>query len=83
MKSFTRSQERALFALACFGLVVPNGVFLYVTFASTALLNSALANPVAMVFIIEAFVLMLLFALLIKLQGARTIVSLAFIEVGS
>jgi hypothetical protein len=69
MKPFSRGQEKALLALAIFGLIVPNGVFLYFSFIHATALHEALNNPIALVFMTEAFLLMLLFAWLIRQLG--------------
>lgn len=71
MKPFSRTQERLLLALAVFGLIVPNGVFLYYSLVAPAALHAALRNPVALVFITEAFLLMFLFAWVIHRLGLR------------
>jgi len=79
MQPFTSPQERLLLGLAIFGLVVPNGVFLYYSIAQPAALHAALANPAALVFVVEAFILMFLFAWLIHRSGFRSPGWLAFI----
>lgn len=72
MKHFTPTQETLLFALSVFGLVVPNGLFLYSSLVAPAVLHAALKNPVALVFITEAFLLMFLFAWVIRNAGFRS-----------
>lgn len=52
--------RRGLMALAIFGLLVPNGLFLWIAATRWDLVLGALANPVALVFIGEAFLLMFL-----------------------
>jgi len=79
MLPFTRVQERVLLGLALFGLVVPNGVFVYFSLVQPAALRAALANPIALVFIGEAFFLMFLVAWLIHRLGFRSPGWLAFI----
>lgn len=79
MKPFTPIQEKLLLALAVFGLVVPNGFFLYYSLVAPAALHLALSNPVALVFITEAFLLMFLFAWVIRYWGLRSPGWLAFI----
>jgi len=79
MKPFTGTQEKSLLGLSSFGLLVPNGVFLYHAFSSRAELESALTNPVALVFIGEAFLLMFLLAWLIHRLGFRSPGWLAFL----
>ena len=51
MKPFTPAQEKLLLALAIFGLIIPNGLFLDYSLVSPAALPAALSNPVALVFI--------------------------------
>lgn len=79
IKPFTPIQEKLLLALAAFGLVVPNGFFLYYSLVAPAALHAALSNPVALVFITEAFFLMFLFAWVIRFWGLRSPGWLAFI----
>lgn len=79
MKPFTNAKEKLLLALAVSGLIVPNGIFIYYSLAAPALLHDALTNPVALVFIAEAFLLMFLFAWVIHRQGLRSPGWLAFI----
>jgi hypothetical protein len=79
MKPFTETQEKLLLGLSIFGLIVPNGAFLYYAFAAQQTLQEAMANPVSLVFIIEAFVLMFLSAWLIHRQGIKSPGWLAFI----
>ena len=78
MKSFTRTQEKFLIALAVVGLVVPNGLFVYYSLFAPAVLRAAFTSPVALVFILEAFLLMILFAWLIHHGGLRSPGWLAF-----
>ncbi len=60
MKPFTSTQEKVLLAFAVFGLIVPNGFFLYYASVAPAALHAAFSNPVSLVFITEAFFLMFL-----------------------
>ena len=70
--SFTPTHEKFLIALAIFGLVVPNGLFLYFFLFAPAVLSAALANPVALLFMLEALLLMILFAWVIHHRGHRS-----------
>ena len=79
MKPFTTGQEKLLLALAIFGLIVPNGIFLYYALGTPATVHATLRNPVELVFITEAFALMFLFAWLIHHRGFRSPGWLAFI----
>ena len=74
MKPFvlTRNEAATLAVLALAGLIVPNGIFIYFAATDPALLRAALANPIAAVFIAEAFFMMFLFAWLIGRAGIRT-----------
>ena len=49
----------ALLAISIVGLTVPNGIFLYFTITSPDIYRAALQNPIALVFMAEAFFLML------------------------
>jgi hypothetical protein len=71
LSPFNQAESRALTALAVFGLLVPNGVFLYFSATDWELLVQAMTNPVSAVFIGEAFLLMFLFAWLLARSGAR------------
>ena len=79
MRPFTAAQEKFLFALAVFGGVVPNGFFLYYFLVAPAPLHAELSNPVALVFTTKAFLLMFLFAWVIRHFGLRSPGWLAFI----
>ena len=69
MKPFTPSQERGLLALAVFGFLVPNGVFVYELLANPDAVRTSLSNPIAIVLWLEAFILMTLFCFLILKLG--------------
>ena len=79
MKTFTPLQEKLLLAVALFGLLVPNGIFLYFSGVAPNLLPAAIANPIALVFMLEATVLMLFFAWLIRHRGLNRPGWIAFI----
>lgn len=79
MKPFSEAQEKLLLVLAVFGLIVPNGFFLYYSLVSPSALLAALSNPVALVFITEAFLIMFVFAWVIRHVGFRSPGWLAFI----
>jgi len=65
--------------LAIFWLVVPNGLFLYYALVAPTSLQAALMNPIALVFITEAFPLMAVFSWLIHRLGIRSPGWLVFI----
>lgn len=69
--TLTALEARVLAGLAALGLLVPNGIFLYYLFAEPAAVRAALANPVALVFVAEAFFLMFFFAWLLGRAGVR------------
>ncbi len=71
MLPFSRAQERILIVVAAFGLCVVNGVFLYYSLVDPSALRAALGNPIAVVFMTEAFILMFLCAWLIHRSGSR------------
>ncbi|MDQ3545452.1 MAG: hypothetical protein M3429_02875, partial [Verrucomicrobiota bacterium] len=79
MKPFTETQENLFLGMAISGLIVPNGFFLYYSLVAPASLHAALTNPIALVFITEAFVLMFLLSWLIHRWGIRSPGWLAFI----
>ena len=79
MTQFIPTQEKFLLGLAIFGLTVPNGFFLYHAIFNPDIMWAALANPIAMVFIAEAFLLMFLFAWFIHRRGFRSPGWLTFI----
>ncbi len=72
MKSIvlTSRESFVLAALAIFGLLVPNGIFLYYFFAAPEVVRQAMSNPIALVFIAEAFFLMFLLAWLLRRAGS-------------
>lgn len=74
-----QSAKPALLFLAILGLLGPNSVFLYFTFARPEIAAAAYENPVALVFIVEAFFLMGLFAWGISKLGMTKPGWLAFI----
>ncbi len=71
MRTLTLSSQTRSFLLllAGLGIVVPNGVFLWCLFADFDLVLAALRNPVALVFIAEAFLVMGLLAWLARRSG--------------
>jgi hypothetical protein len=69
LPALTSSDSKFLLGLALFGLLVPNGVFLWYAIFSREVVFVALSNPVALVFAFEAFALMFLFAWLIHRAG--------------
>lgn len=79
MKPFSEIQERFLLTTAIVGFMVPNGLFVYHSLLHPAAFQTALANPVALLFMAEALLLMLLLAWLIHHLGFRSPGWLAFI----
>lgn len=69
---FSRKQEIGLLVLSIIGLLGPNGLFIWATVVAPESVGAAMGNPVAQVFMVEAFVLMFLFAYLIARQGLRS-----------
>lgn len=63
--SFSRNARLLLAIIALFGLLVPNGIFLWAAFSDFPAMLKALTDPVALVFVLEAFGLMFLLAWLI------------------
>jgi hypothetical protein len=58
-----------LLALAIFGLLVPNGIFVYCALTQPQSLWAALATPISAVFLAEAFALTFFFAWLLRREG--------------
>ncbi len=79
MPPLSSKAANALLALALFGLLVPNGIFLYCFATDPAAVRGVLTNPLALVFVAEAFFLMILFAWLIKKAGLKQPGGLAFV----
>lgn len=66
-----RPSRPVLWFVALVGLVGVNGVFLWGLFARPDLVDAATANPISLVFVVEAFVLVALGAVLIARAGLR------------
>ena len=66
------SESACLLGLAIFGFLVPNGCFVYFALTRPDLVEAAIRNPVAMVFMGEALLLMFLFAWLLKRAGTTS-----------
>ena len=77
--TFTKCESTVLITLAMIGLIIPNGVFLYYFLSDQTITNQALSNPISLVFIIEAFVLMFLFAWLLKKVDCQKPTPISFI----
>ncbi|HMP91154.1 MAG TPA: hypothetical protein PJ991_13205 [Kiritimatiellia bacterium] len=71
MNMFTQRQQAGLLFLALFGLLIPNGIFLYYAFTDFSVVWEALGNPVSAVFIAEAMGLMIFFAWLLNRLNFR------------
>lgn len=65
------SHRPLLYVLAAIGGVGLNGVFLGYAFARPEVMMSALANPVSLVFVLEAFLMMGFLAWLIQRAGMQ------------
>jgi hypothetical protein len=76
---FSPAESQALAILAAAGFLVPNGIFVYFAVTDSALLLAALANPIAAVFIVEAFFLTALFAWLLGRDGSHRPSALGFV----
>ena len=64
--SYTTHERVILWTIALAGFAALNGTFLYGTFAEPAMLEAALANPLSIVFLVEALVLTGLLAYLLQ-----------------
>lgn len=67
----TSGESKFLLALAVFGLLVPNGIFIWHVFFGMDKIFAALSNPVSLVFILEAFALMFLGAWWLAKTGGK------------
>lgn len=74
-----RPYRLALWIVAAVGFFGLNGVFLYDAVLEPALVTDALQNPVSAVFVIEAFLMMLLLAGLVWVSGLEKPGWVAFI----
>lgn len=79
MPPLTSKAATVLLALALFGLLVPNGIFIYCFATDPAAVRGVMTNPIALVFVAESFFLMFLFAWLIKTAGLKQPGGLAFV----
>ena len=64
--TYTAQERVVLWTIALAGFAALNGVFLYGTFAEPAMLDAAMANPLSIVFVVEALVLTGLLAYLLQ-----------------
>ena len=77
--TLSKTESRTLISLSILGLLIPNSIFLYYFCTDRATTNQALSNPISLVFIIEAFILMFLFAWLLKKTNPKKPTSISFI----
>lgn len=70
---------KVIAALAVFGFLVPNGIFIYFSLTDYEMTKDALSNPISLVFVCEAFFLMLLFAWVLHRAGISRPSGAAFI----
>lgn len=73
MESFEklRPHRTGLFVLAVIGLLGLNGIFVYFALLEPTVLTDAMKNPVSLVFMLEAFVMVGFGAWMIRLRGLR------------
>jgi uncharacterized membrane protein YhaH (DUF805 family) len=67
--SYSQRERFWLWCLALFGFVAVNGAFFYGMLFQPEALANALANPIALAFMLEAFVLLGVFAYLLTKWG--------------
>jgi hypothetical protein len=67
--TYSRAERFWLGILAAFGFAALNGVFVYEAIVRPETIGSTLANPLALVFVIEALVLVGVLAYLLKKWG--------------
>lgn len=70
---YSRAERVALISVAIMGLVGVNGVYLYNALLRPEVLNEAMANPVALAFMGEAFLLLVALAYLLGKWGVSRI----------
>lgn len=74
------SQERFwLWLVAIFGFAIVNGAFLYGLFYEPMAMTEAMKNPIALAFMIEALLLMIVFAYLLPRWGVARLSWIWFI----
>jgi hypothetical protein len=66
---YTRAERLWLWALAAFGLLGVNGVFLWTLFARPETMREALANPITLAYSVEALALVVALAWLFRKWG--------------
>jgi len=66
---YSRAERIALAVVAVLGLVGVNGVYLYYALLQPAVLGAAMANPIALAFMGEAFFLLVVLAYLLRKWG--------------
>jgi len=76
---YTARERGALWFLAIVGGIGLNGAFVYGMLARPGALEAALANPIALAFLIEAFLMMGALAYLLPRWGVTTRSRLAFV----
>jgi hypothetical protein len=63
--AYNARERAALWTIAALGCLGLNGIFLYGTFVEPSMIDAAMANPLAVAFIVEALVLTGLLAYLL------------------
>jgi len=77
--TYTARERFWLWMLAVVGLVGLNGAFLYGTVARPDAMHAALTNPVSAAFIVEALLLMFVFAYLLGKWGVSRVSMTGFV----
>ena len=67
--SYSAGERFVLWSLAVIGVVVLNSVFIYGLVVEPEMINAAMTNPLAAVFIVESLLLMCVFAHLLTKWG--------------
>lgn len=70
---YTRGERLWLWALAAFGLLGVNGVFLWTLFARPEIMREALANPITIAYSVEALALVAALAWLFRKWGVSRV----------
>ena len=79
--SYSATEKIILWAIAIFGVAAVNGAFFYGIIVQPDSLRAALANPIALAFMVEATLLLLLLAYLLKKWGVGRFGPVAFIVI--
>lgn len=78
-RAFTGTERLVFGTIAAVGALGLNGVFLYAVFVNPRLISAALANPVSLAFVLEAFVMLGLLAYVLHRWEVSRLTWLGFV----